>query len=151
MFKWIWIYYTTNYWNSHNISFFFSFSLFLSVSELSTMFFAVFFSRYWFYLVIIGKSGLNESKVRCSLGDKDIEQKMWKTFESFCIEFLTLIYHFENFSKFLQYFKNCAGYKLKLPKRETPAGIGRPGMSVLYAVFVASCQFSTNNALGCIL
>ena len=31
--------------------------------------------------------------------------------------------------EFLQYFKNRTGDKLKLPKRESPAGIGRVGMS----------------------
>ena len=33
--------------------------------------------------------------------------------------------------EFLQDLKNRAGDKLKLPKRESPAGIGRVGMSVM--------------------
>ena len=47
-------------------------------SELSAIYFAMFrfFSRYQFYLIIIGKLGLNENKIRCRLGGMDVEQKI---------------------------------------------------------------------------
>ena len=50
-------------------------------SELSAMFFAMcrFFSRYRFYLVLIGKLGLNENRIRSRLGGMDIGQKIWKS------------------------------------------------------------------------
>ena len=66
----------------------------------------------------------------------DMEQKIRKTLQGLSIEFLSIIYviwkilvYILKNREFLQNFKNRAGEKLKLPKRESPAGIGRVGMS----------------------
>ena len=55
-----------------------------------------FFSWYQFYLVIMGKQGLIENKIRCCLGDMDMEQKSenHKTFKGLSIEFLSTTCHF---------------------------------------------------------
>ena len=76
-------------------------------SELSTILFAMFLfiSRYGFYLVIIGKLVLNKKKIRSRLGGIDKicirKSKINKAFEGLSIEFLSIIYYFENFSAYI--------------------------------------------------
>ena len=44
--------------------------------------------------------------------------------------------------EFLQDFKNLAGGKLKLPKKESPAGIGRVCMSACFCFLLNGATFS---------
>ena len=78
--EWVPTFYTTN---CRVIFFFFIEG---AASESSTIFFAMFwfFSRYRFYLVIIGKLGLNENKIQYRLRSMVLEQVM-------VIDFLRII------------------------------------------------------------
>ena len=86
-------------WILHNIYFSLR-RLFLNCPPSFLRCFA-FFLRRQFYLVIMGKSGLNGSKIRCRLEGIDIQQKIWKL--SDILRFKHRICfnecHFENFSE----------------------------------------------------
>ena len=66
-----------------------------------------------------------------------------ETSEGLGIKFLSVICHFKNFSvyikkmgSFYKNFKNCAGDKLNLLKLESPTGIGRVSMSVIFHILI---------------
>ena len=91
----------------------------------------------------------------------DIELKIWKskTFEGLSVEFLSVMCHFKKLSvylkssQFLQNIKNPAGDKLKLPKRQSPAGIGGLGMSdkttskIRFEVLLVAVTFSVPKSI----
>ena len=67
--KWIWIYYTTNHWLSHNI-------VYLWRSWIWIIRFWFFCSRHQFYLVIIRRSSLTENKIGRRIGGKNRAEKL---------------------------------------------------------------------------